>query len=83
MELGLLDYLQQFGLPMGLFIGLFIYTMKETKAREKAYQDRETTYQTVIKDSTAALTRLADSYNTLKQAVAEIKADVEDIKEKG
>ena len=65
---GLLEFVKQFGLPMGMFLALFIYTMKESKARESKLME--------------TLNKFASCFEGLKQDIAEIKSDVEDLKNK-
>lgn len=60
-----------------LFVWLFIDTRKESKEREKGYQDTIKENQTIIKENQTIITNLTTKLNVVET----VKEDVEDIKE--
>lgn len=57
------------GLGYGLFVSLFIWTLKKQEQRDKRSEQREENYQGIVQDLTSKLVVIDD-----------IKGDIKDIK---
>lgn len=84
MESEILKYGLQYGIFGVLFIWLFFDTRKDTKAREKQYQDTIDKNQEIIsksqdtiKENQDVIAKLTDKFNIVEK----IKDDIKDIKD--
>jgi hypothetical protein len=69
---GILDFIAQYGPWMGLFVGLFIYTLKNNNKREQAMQDTLNKFAESV----------GDKLTSISTDMEAVKADIEDIKGK-
>lgn len=65
------------GIFAALFVWLFMDTRKESKEREKGYQDAIKENQSIIKENQTIISNLTTKLNVVET----VKEDVEDIKE--
>ena len=72
MDLSLIEQLAQYGIFAGLFVALFVWTLKSGEKRENELR------QTLDKFADVVGEKLTD----VCKDVEEIKSDIEDIKEK-
>lgn len=64
------------GIWSALFVALFIYTVYDSRGREKRYEDREDSYQETIHDNQAIIKDLSKKYDLME----DIHKDVRDVK---
>lgn len=72
MDFTFIEQFAQYGVFAVLFVSLFIWTLKSSEKREKAMQDTLNKFADVV----------GDKLETVSTDLAEVKSDVEVIKEK-
>lgn len=67
------------GIWTALFVTLFLYTIYDSRNREKRYEDREDSYQETIHNNQAIIKELSNKFvlvEDIKQDVSYIKSEL-------